>query len=116
MTLTTETFYPVAVGGETRSSVTVVKKERGFVPSSFGKASIAKGLARYRGQDTTGTFVVQIPVLGLYFLGRRTEGRLVLTPVVESVRPPLQPGAVLPVEEIVKAIGPLVQAYNGQPL
>lgn len=116
MTPTSETLYPVAVGGETRSSVTVVKKEGGYTSASFGKANIAKGLTRFRGQDITGTFVVQIPVLGLYFLGRRVEGRLMLTPVVESTRPPLHAGAIVPVEEIVKAIGPLVQAYNGQPL
>ena len=116
LTPTEEILYPVAVGGETRSSVSVVKKERGYVPSSFGKASIAKGLARFRGQDTAATFAVHIPILGLYFLGRRIEGRLMVTPVVESTRPPLRAGAIVPIEEIVKAIGPLLRAYNGLPL
>ena len=46
-----ETIYPVMVNGQVKSSVTVVQKEGGYQPSSFGNAEIIKGLSRYRTGD-----------------------------------------------------------------
>jgi len=109
-------IYPVTADGQTKSSITVVKRPNGYVPSSFGNAEIAKGLARYRGSKTADSFAVHVPVLGMYFLATRKDNGLTLTPVTESRRLSFRVGVAVPAEEVVKAIVPLVQTYNGLPL
>jgi hypothetical protein len=52
----------------------------------------------------------------LYFLGNRIENRLMLTPVTEDSRLPFRVGVAVPAEEVLKAIIPLAQAYNGLPI
>ena len=51
----------------------------------------------------------------MYFLGNRVETRLMLTPVVEDNRLPFRIGVAVPAEDLLKAIIPLAQAYNGLP-
>jgi hypothetical protein len=115
LTASSETIYPVTVGGQVRSSVTVVKKGTGYTTASFGNTTIVKGLSRYRANTPEG-FAVRIPVFGMYFLGNRVENRLMLTPVYEDSRLPFRAGAAVPAEDVLKAIIPLAQAYNGLPM
>ena len=116
LTASPETIYPVAVGGQVRSSVTLVKKDNSYTAASFGNAAIVQALTRYRTANTPGAFAVRIPALGIYMLGNRIENRLVLTPIVEDSRLPFRPGVAVPAEEVWKAVGPLAQAYNGLPM
>lgn len=116
LTASSETIYPVTAGGQVRSSVTVVKKESGYTTASFGNAEIVKGLSRYRSDNMPNAFAVRVPALGLYFLGNRIENRLMLTPVTEDSRLPFRVGVAVPAEEVLKAIIPLAQVYNGLPM
>jgi hypothetical protein len=116
LTASSETIYPVTAGGQVRSSVTVVKKESGYTTASFGNAEIVKGLSRYRSDNMPNAFAVRVPALSLYFLGNRIENRLMLTPVTEDSRLPFRVGVAVPAEEVLKAIIPLAQAYNGLPM
>jgi len=111
-----ETIYPVTVGGQVRSSVTVIKKESGYTTAGFGKAEIVKGLSRYRSDNMPNAFAVRVPALSLYFLGNRVDNRLMLTPISEDSRVPFRVGVAVPAEEVVKAIVPLAQSYNGLPM
>jgi hypothetical protein len=112
----TETIYPVTLGGEVRSSVTLVKKDSGYAVASFGNAEVVKSLTRYRNANTPGAFVVRIPTLGIYMLGSRVGNRLMLTPIVEDTRLPFRPGVAVPADDVLKALAPLAQAYNGLPM
>jgi len=116
LSASSETIYPVTVGGQVRSSVTVVKRENGYTTASFGNAAIVKALTRYRESNTPNGFVVRIPVFGMYFLGNRIENRLLLTPVYEDSRVPLRTGEAVPAEEVLKVIVPLAREYNGLPM
>jgi len=116
LTQSGETIYPVTAGGQVRSSVTLVKKDNSYTASSFGNAEVVKSLTRYRTASTPGAFVVRIPALGIYLLGSRVENRLMLTPIVEDSRLPFQPGVAAPAQDVLKAIAPLAQAYNGLPM
>ena len=116
LTSSSETIYPVTVGGQVRSSVTVVKKETGYTTASFGNATIVKGLTLYRGANAPDGFAVRIPAFGMYFLGSRAENRLMLTPISEDSRLPFRTGVAVPAEDVLKAIIPLAQAYNGLPM
>ncbi len=116
LTASSETIYPVTVGGQVRSSVTVVKKESGYTTAGFGNAEIVKSLSRYRSDNMPNAFAVRVPALSLYFLGNRIENRLMLTPIAEDNRLPFRAGVAVPAEEVIKAIVPLAQAYNGLPM
>jgi hypothetical protein len=116
LTASSETIYPVTADGQVRSSVTMVKKETGYTTASFGNAAIVKALSRYRGANTPDAFAVRIPAFSMYFLGNRVGNRLTLTPVSEDSRLPFRVGVAVPAGEVLKAIVPLAQAYNGLPM
>ena len=112
-----ETIYPVTVGGQVKSSVTIVQKDGGYQPSSFGNAEVIKSLSRYRRGDLAANdFVVRVLALNMYFLGRKVEDRLFLTPVVEDPRSKLRPGEAVPAEIVLEELVPLANAYNGEPM
>jgi hypothetical protein len=112
-----ETIFPVTVGGQVKSSVTIVQKEGGYKPSSFGNAEVVKSLSRYRRGDLAANdFVVRVLAFNLYFLGRKVEDRLFLTPVVEDPRIKLRPGESVPAEIVLEELVPLANAYNGEPM
>jgi hypothetical protein len=116
LTDSSETIYPVSAAGQVESSVTVVKKETGYTTASFGHAAIVKDLSRYRHTNQPSEFAVRIPALSMYFLGNRVEHRLMLTPVSMDSRLPFRAGAAVPAENVITAILPLAQAYNGLPM
>ena len=112
-----ETIYPVTVRGQVKSSVTIVQKEGGYQPSSFGNAEIVKSLSRYRqGENPASDFVVRVLALNMYFLGRHVEDRLFLTPVIDDPRLKLRPGESVPAEIVLEQLVPLANAYNGEPM
>ena len=112
-----ETIYPVTVRGQVKSSVTIVQKEGGYQPSSFGNAEIIKSLSRYRqGENPASDFVVRVLALNMYFLGRHVEDRLFLTPVIDDPRLKLRPGEAVPAEIVLEQLVPLANAYNGEPM
>lgn len=116
LTASTETIYPVTVGGQVRSSVTVVKKGKGFTTASFGNAAIVRGLSRYRTKGMQGAFAVRVPFLSSYFLGNRIGNKVLLIPVAVDSRLHLREGAAVPADQVLNAIVPIAQAYNGLPM
>jgi len=115
LTQSSETIYPVTVSGQVKSSITIVKKENGFQPASFGNADIVKRLARYREADTTGDLVVRVPWLNLFFLGRKVENQLVLIPILDDSRVNLKEGTAIPAQVLFEQLVPLAKEYNGLP-
>ena len=109
-----ETIYPVTVGGSVRTGVTIVHKEQGYEPSSFGNADIVKRLSSYR--QNNAEFAVRIPAFNMYFVGRHVETRLVLVPIVADPRLKVQEGEATPIEVVVDQLRPYVDAYNGLPM
>lgn len=114
LTPSSETIYPVAVGGTVRTGVTIVHKEQGYEPSSFGNADIVKRLSSYR--QNPGDFAVRIPAFNMYFVGRHVETRVVLVPIVSDPRLKVQVGEATPLEVVVDQLRPYVDAYNGLPM
>jgi hypothetical protein len=109
-----ETIYPVMVDGNVRSGITIVHKEQGYEPSSFGNADIIQRLSRYRASDAE--FAVRIPAFNMYFIGRRVDTRLVLVPIVSDPRLKVQEGETVPIEVVIDQLRPYVNAYNGLPM
>ena len=116
LTETSETVYLVTVNGAVKSSIGVIKKDGGFVPSSFGNADVAKLLGRYRNGQGADEFIVRVPALLLTFVGQRTDKGILLTPIVAEPRAELAAGQALPADVVFARLVPIAQAYNGLPL
>ncbi|HVW76539.1 MAG TPA: hypothetical protein VHB45_02925 [Alloacidobacterium sp.] len=114
LTASAETIYPVTVSNAVRTGVTIVHKERGYEPSSFGNADIVKRLSAYR--QTTADFVARIPAFNMYFIGRHVDTRVVLVPIVSDPRLKVQAGEATPLEVVIDQLRPYVNAYNGLPM
>lgn len=113
LTPSAETIYPVIVGGDVRTGVTIVHKELGYESSSFGNADIVKRLVAYR--QSPGDFAVHIPAFNLYFLGRRIDSRVMLSPIANNPRLKSQAGKATPLEAVVEQLRPYVESYDGRP-
>jgi hypothetical protein len=109
-----ETIYPVTVDGQVKTGVTIVHKEQGYEPASFGNADIVKRLASNHHNE--GEFVLRIPAFNMYFVGRRVEDRLVLVPIVNDPRLKVEQGQAVPIEVVIDQLKPYVDAYNGLPM
>lgn len=113
---TSETVYPVMANGAVKSSISIVQKDGGFVPASFGNAEVAKQLSRYRKGTGADEFIVRVPSLLLTFLGQQTEKGVVLIPIANDTRAELAAGQALPADVVFARLVPIAQAYNGLPL
>jgi hypothetical protein len=111
-----EAVYPVIVDGNVKSSLTIIKKDGGYVPSAFGNADVAKRLGRYRQGAGANAFIVRVPALNFYFLGNRTAEGLFLTPIVSDPRLKLAEGQAQPANQVLAQLVPIARAYNGLPL
>ncbi|HEU4624295.1 MAG TPA: hypothetical protein VFS52_06005 [Steroidobacteraceae bacterium] len=103
-----ELVYPAMVGEQVKSTVSVFKEPAGYRPATFGNAQIARSLARYR--QGTADFIVRVPALGMYFLGRESENEVLLTPVRSSGElPKFPPGVPVRAAELLPALAVLAK-------
>jgi hypothetical protein len=113
-------FFPVAVGGEVRSSIVVDRQGNAWKVVSFGNPALAKALAQARsaGGGAVGAtaIVVHVAALNLYLLGQRSGGQLTLAPVTADPRLKGRPFEPRPASEVFGELVPLAQKYNGLPM
>ncbi|UGQ46494.1 hypothetical protein [Massilia endophytica] len=107
------TLYPVEVGERVACAVFVTQAGDGYRATDMGNAAVARALTRYR--RGAGDFVVKVPALQAYFVGRREEGKLMLTPVLEDNRVDWKPGVALPADRVIHQLQKLAEGYNGLP-
>lgn len=112
-----ETIYPVTVQGAVRSSVTIVHKQEGYAPASFGNAEIIKALSRLRRPESgQNEFVLRILPFNMYFLAHRVENQVVAVPIVDDPRIKAKTGEAIPLPALLDALRPLANEYNGLPM
>jgi hypothetical protein len=116
LTKSSETVYPLLVNGQVKSSVTVLHKESGYQPSSFGNADVVKRLVAAEKSESGTSFIVRVPALNMFFLGGHTDGKLVLTPIIDDSRLELRGGETLPADLVLVRLVPIASAYNGEPM
>jgi hypothetical protein len=115
LTKSSRQIYPVTVGGEVKSSITITHKEDGYLATSFGNADIVKSLSRYR-QTGSGDFVIRVPAFDMYYLGRRADNKLLMVPIIDDSRLKLKPGEPVSADSVLEQLVPLANAYNGLPM
>lgn len=111
-----DAVFPVIVGGQVRSAITVTRSEGGFVASEVGSAELMQQTVRVAPR-TPGDFLVRVPALGLQFAGRNVNGHLVLTPITADPRfMRMQPGAPLPAETVLGLLVPIAREARDEPM
>ena len=60
--------------------------------------------------------MVRVLALNMYFLAKRVENRLFLTPIMEDPRLKLPIGEAVPAEIVLEQLVPIANAYNGLPM
>ena len=109
--------YPVVVGDQVRSAILVDQANGKWKAGTFGAANLAKLIAAARKDTQTSNpsqdAVVQVPSLGLYFLGHRTEdNKLTLTPLTDIAVFGLRAGGAMPAEEVFAALVPAAKSLK----
>jgi hypothetical protein len=138
LTQSSDHVYPVVIGREVRSSVTLQQTADGFRPAAFGDSGMIRAFqsAQARGRQAPppqspklapdippatlkgaeADFIVRIPPLGLVFVGTRDTGeQLVLTPIADQPEFGLTAGGISYAAPIFERLAPVARAHNGLP-
>lgn len=106
-------LYPVEVRQRVASSIVVTQSRDGWRATDFGNAALARTVTRYR--KGPADFVVHVPALKVYFVAKRTEGTLMLTPIADDPRADFKAGEPIPAAVAFKRLQKAAQEYNGLP-
>lgn len=117
-------YYPVESDGQARVGIVVEEIEQGWRTASMGNAGLAKRIAAARTAVAESVVpkpaelaVVEVPALGVYFLGHQGKGgRWQLTPLVDQPSLDLKAGATQPADRVFAALLPAAKNYNGLPM
>ena len=108
-------LFPITVGSETRSSLTVKELQGNLAASDFGQAELAKRIASVRGDASDAKAVlVRVPALNLFFIGH-TEGAFTLTPIADVPGSDLPAGRAADAAEVFKVLSAMAQKLTGDP-
>ena len=115
-------FYPVLVGSQVRSSITVGATAKGWEVTSFGSPNHAKLLSRVRAESVEAArvpsgslFVVEVPGLNLVFVGYRAEGRIVLTPILDDAGFQFKAGQPISADKVFARIRVAAKSHRDLP-
>ncbi len=107
-------LYPVAVGGEVRSSVVVRKINGEWKGTQFGRANLAKfahegrtRVAAARGVATAGVSFVEIPAIAARMLGHEENGVPMLTALLDLPGTDVRAGSTLPAADVFAKLQPV---------
>lgn len=114
--------YPVTTGGAVRSSVTLKKQDSAWQAVAFGAPAQSQAVAGARASVAdkakvaeNKTFQVRIPAYNLVFVGYVDNGRLMLTPVVDTQRYGLSTGVAVAADQLFARIKPDAERDPGLP-
>jgi hypothetical protein len=115
-----EYLFPVLVGGEVRSSISVARVETTWKPVSFGSPGRTRTVSEVRAASardgkTSDFSLVVVPALYVQFLGRLEGGRLWLTPLRDDQSLEFKKGAELPAELVFGKLAPLASKLQQAP-
>ncbi len=115
-----EVLYPVAVGGDVRSSVVVRKRANGqWEAAEFGRGNMVKsvvaarlGVSTRMGIAETSFLLVEIPTLAARLVGYDVNGALMLTPVYDVPGTTLHGGVTYSASDVFTVLQPLAVRIN----
>ena len=103
------TYFPVYVGKELRSEITVATTPRGVEVVEYGRTSLVRQYEKIRG-NRTATFLLHIPALKSFFVAQPVEGGLTLYPM-HNVRQ-FKMGQGVPAAEVLGELAKIAKTMN----
>jgi hypothetical protein len=118
-----EVMYPINVGGEVRSSVTVQKGKDGtWQAAKFGYASLARssqsarlGATSKRSIDAGSFSLIEIPAVHAYLLSHTEKGVHMVTPVWDIPGTSYTAGVTQPAAKVFAALQPIAAKTDPGP-
>ncbi len=115
-------LYPVTVGGEVRSSITLARDGDDWRLTTYGDAGrtleIEKtrlGAAQVAGAGGDATYsLVSVPAFNLYFVATTRGGRTTLSPVEASVPADLELAGEIEEGELVERLSAYAKAFDAE--
>jgi hypothetical protein len=118
----TQVLIPILVEGKVRSSLTVASNAKGWGAVAFGGPNKINLLSHARAASMQATrlslaehFCVEIPGLRLVFVGHRSQGVLMLTPILDNPGFRLRAGVTLTAAEVFTATRSAAKAHQELP-
>jgi hypothetical protein len=114
-----QSIYPVIVENQVRSSISVEQSGSSgssggnWSPTDFGSPSLIEALSKAR--QNKDDFVVQVPALNLYFVARRSDSGLLLTPITDDPSLRFTAGQPMPIQDVLTIIQPVAKQTNDLP-
>lgn len=115
-------LYPVVIGDQVRSSITLASTPKGWEAASFGSPNRMKLLSKARALSIETTklapaayFVVEVPGLKLVFVGYRAGGVLMLTPVLDDAAFKFQAGVAMAADKVFATIRVAAKSHMDLP-
>ena len=106
-------IFPVIVEEQVRSSVTVSGAGTTWRATEYGGPMLMKALAKVR--KVGNEFVVSVPALNLYFVAKRSDKELFLTPILDDARFEFLAGNALSAKEVFERILPAAREQEDLP-
>jgi hypothetical protein len=106
-------IYPLTIGPQVVSSLSVTQRNDGWRATDFGSAALTRALVAHR--ESAADFVVWVPALKIYFTARGSGNDLVLTPIMDDPRFGFQAGEAIPVDRAFATLQKGASGYNGLP-
>jgi hypothetical protein len=117
LTDTRQLIFPLAAGGQTRSSITVADQNGRWAAASFGGPNLAKQLTAARSNvgGAASLMYVKVPSLNAYFVASEAEGgELMLTALNDVPNLQLRQGARMTAKDAFAALVPAARAHDGK--
>jgi len=115
--------YPVMVKNQIRSSITVAQQDGKWSAVRFGDAPLSKEIGQILSKRVAvppapvddQTILVHIAFLNAYFIGQKSEGKLMLTNVTPLSVPGFEKTVTMPAEEVFEILIPIAKETEDLP-
>jgi hypothetical protein len=119
----TRVYYPVVIKEQPRAAIIVEMTDGKWKVASMGSAGMAKQISDVQKKAATPSggvsepdIIVQVPALGIYFIGRRgADKRLMLIPLANDPRYKLEGAVEQPADGVFARLVPFAKSHNGLP-
>ncbi len=113
-------LFPVLVGEQVRSSLTIQHERGAFKAVAFGAPAFIRQTSRVVGGIASAgergeAFLVRIPALNVFLVAYKESGNLVFASVLDDPRFDLKSGEPLAVEKVLERLVPAAREHKGLP-
>src|SRR4029453_11323466 len=117
-----QVYYPVLVKEQVRAAIVVEMANGTWKATRLGNAGLAKQISQVQrdaASPAVGSepdMIVQVPALGIYFIGRRgADKKLTLIPFATEPRYKLRTAAEQSADEVFATLAPFAKSFSGLP-